>query len=83
MRLRHVEIFHAVLTTGSLTGAARMLNISQPAASKVLQHAEQQLGFAAAINTVGCRPRPVTASTVTLLSVPSFWIAAIPCGIES
>lgn len=46
MRLRHIELFHAVLTTGSLTGAARMLNISQPAASKVLQHAEQQLGFA-------------------------------------
>jgi DNA-binding transcriptional LysR family regulator len=46
MRLRHIEIFHAVLTTGSLTGAARLLNISQPAASKVLQHAECQLGFA-------------------------------------
>jgi DNA-binding transcriptional LysR family regulator len=46
MRLRHIELFHAVLTTGSLTGAARLLNISQPAASKVLQHAEQQLGFA-------------------------------------
>ncbi|KRE89515.1 LysR family transcriptional regulator [Frateuria sp. Soil773] len=46
MRLRHIELFHAVLTTGSLTGAARLLNISQPAASKVLQHAEHQLGFA-------------------------------------
>jgi len=46
MRLRHIEVFHAVLTTGSLTGAANLLNISQPAASKALQHAEQQLGFA-------------------------------------
>ncbi|WP_426699999.1 LysR family transcriptional regulator [Rhodanobacter sp. Col0626] len=46
MRLRHIELFHAVLTTGSLTGAARLLSISQPAASKVLQHAELQLGFA-------------------------------------
>ncbi|MDW2980107.1 MAG: LysR substrate-binding domain-containing protein [Rhodanobacter sp.] len=46
MRLRHIELFHAVLTTGSLTGAADLLNISQPAASKALQHAEQQLGFA-------------------------------------
>jgi len=45
MRLRHIEVFHAVLTTGSLTGAANLLNISQPAASKALQHAEQQLGF--------------------------------------
>ncbi|MCX7512654.1 LysR family transcriptional regulator [Frateuria sp. STR12] len=46
MRLRHIELFHAVLTTGSLTGAADLLNISQPAASKALQHAEHQLGFA-------------------------------------
>lgn len=46
MRLRHIELFHAVLTAGSLTGAARLLNISQPAASKLLQLAEQQLGFA-------------------------------------
>lgn len=46
MRLRHIELFHAVLSTGSLTGAAELLNISQPAASKALQHAEHQLGFA-------------------------------------
>lgn len=46
MRLRQIELFHAVLTTGSLTAAAGLLNISQPAASKALQHAEQQLGFA-------------------------------------
>lgn len=45
MRLRYVELFHAVLSTGSLTGAAALLNISQPAASKALQHAERQLGF--------------------------------------
>jgi DNA-binding transcriptional LysR family regulator len=45
MHLRYIELFHAVLTTGSLTGAARVLNISQPAASKALQHAEDQLGF--------------------------------------
>ncbi len=45
MRFRYVELFHAVLTTGSLTGAANLLNISQPAASKALQQAENQLGF--------------------------------------
>src|SRR5699024_1633699 len=45
MRLRYIELFHAILTTGSLTGAAKLLNISQPAASKALQHAEAQLGF--------------------------------------
>lgn len=45
MRLRYVELLHAVLATGSLTGAADLLNISQPAASKALQQAEQHLGF--------------------------------------
>ncbi|MGD9021951.1 MAG: LysR substrate-binding domain-containing protein [Lysobacterales bacterium] len=46
MRLRHIEVFHAVYTTGSITAAARLLSVSQPAVSKVLAHAEQQLGFA-------------------------------------
>ncbi len=45
MRLRHIEVFQAVLQAGTLTGAAALLNISQPAATKVLQHAERQLGF--------------------------------------
>lgn len=45
MRLRQIEVFHAVYSTGSMTSAAAMLNVSQPSVSKVLAHAEQQLGF--------------------------------------
>lgn len=45
MRLRHIEIFHAIYTTGSITNAAKMLHVSQPSVSKVLSHAEMQLGF--------------------------------------
>jgi len=45
MRLRHIEIFNAVFSTGSISSAARLLNITQPTASKVLKHAEDQLGF--------------------------------------
>lgn len=45
MRLRYIEMFQAVLETGTLTGAARLLNISQPAATKLLRQAERQLGF--------------------------------------
>lgn len=45
MRLRHVEVFHAVMSTGSITSAARLLNVSQPAVTKILHHAEDQLGF--------------------------------------
>lgn len=45
MRLRHIEVFYHVMATGSLRRAAEALNVSQPAASKVLRHAEQLLGF--------------------------------------
>lgn len=45
MRLRHIEIFHAVFMTGSVSGAAKSLNVSQPTVSKILRHAEDQLGF--------------------------------------
>lgn len=45
MRLRHIEVFHAVYSCGSVTRAAEILNVSQPSVSKVLAHAEQQLGY--------------------------------------
>ena len=45
MRLRQIEVFHAVYSTGSMTNAAAKLNVSQPSVSKVLAHAEQQLGY--------------------------------------
>ncbi|MBH0057224.1 LysR family transcriptional regulator [Pseudoalteromonas sp. SWXJZ94C] len=45
MRLRHIEVFHAIYTNGSITNAAKMLHVSQPSVSKVLSHAEMQLGF--------------------------------------
>ncbi|MGB4116377.1 MAG: LysR family transcriptional regulator [Polaromonas sp.] len=46
MRLRHIEVFNAVMLTGSVSGAARLINVTQPAVSRTLQHAEIQLGFA-------------------------------------
>ena len=46
MNLRHVEVFHAVYQTGSVSAAARALHVSQPSVSKVLRHAETQIGFA-------------------------------------
>jgi len=46
MRLRQIEVFHAVYSCGSVTRAAEVLKVSQPSISKVLAHAEQQLGYA-------------------------------------
>lgn len=45
MNLRHLEVFHAIMQTGTVTGAAHMLNVTQPAISNVLRHAESQIGF--------------------------------------
>lgn len=45
MRLRQIEIFHATYVSGSVSQAAKALNVSQPTVSKVLKHAESQLGF--------------------------------------
>lgn len=45
MRLRHLEVFRAVMLTGTVSEAARYLNVSQPVVSRTLQHAELQAGF--------------------------------------
>nr|WP_315393883.1 LysR substrate-binding domain-containing protein [uncultured Duganella sp.] len=45
MRLRHIEVFHAIMQVGTISGAAQVLHISQPAVTKVLQHCELQLGM--------------------------------------
>ena len=45
MRLRHIEVFHAVMRSGSVSRAAELLNLSQSAASKALVQAEHALGL--------------------------------------
>ena len=45
MNTRHLEAFYAVMVCGSISRAADMLNISQPAVSKTLKHAEMRLGY--------------------------------------
>ncbi len=45
MRLKHIEVFNAVMLTGSVSGAARLLHVTQPAITQTLQHAELQLGY--------------------------------------
>lgn len=45
MRARQLEVFCMLMRCGTVTGAAAMLNISQPALSQILLNAEDQLGF--------------------------------------
>ena len=46
MKLKHLEVFHATMLTGTLSGAARLLHMTQPAATQTLQLAELRLGYA-------------------------------------
>lgn len=43
---RHIEVFRAVMTAGSFTGAAALLHTSQPTLSRDLARLEQLLGYA-------------------------------------
>ncbi len=43
---RHIEVFRAVMTAGSVTGAAQLLYTSQPTVSRELARMEQLLGYA-------------------------------------
>jgi DNA-binding transcriptional LysR family regulator len=43
--LRHIEVFHAIMRTGSITAAARLLNVTQPAVSSTLKHFESRLNM--------------------------------------
>ena len=46
MELRQLEAFAAVMSTGSVTGAARLLARSQPAVSRLVQELEAEIGYA-------------------------------------
>jgi len=45
LSFRHVEVIRAVVLTGTATGAAAQLHVTQPAVSNVLKDAEERLGF--------------------------------------
>jgi len=46
MELRQLEAFAAVMSTGSITGAARLLARSQPAVTRLVQEMEAEIGYA-------------------------------------
>ncbi len=45
LSLRQIEVFHAVMVSGSVSGAARMLNVSQPGLSRLIKYMESRVGF--------------------------------------
>lgn len=45
MRFRQFEIFHAIMSAGSVSAAAERLGVSQPSVTKTLQQLEEDLGY--------------------------------------
>jgi DNA-binding transcriptional LysR family regulator len=45
LNLRQIEVFRAIMITGSINGAAQLLFVSQPAVSRMLSHTEARIGF--------------------------------------
>jgi DNA-binding transcriptional LysR family regulator len=59
MRLRHIEVFQAVMETGSMSAAARLIHLTQSAVSRSVANAELQLGYPL-FHRVGGRLVPTT-----------------------
>jgi DNA-binding transcriptional LysR family regulator len=46
LSLRQIEVFHTVMNARSITGASKVLNVSQPALSRTIRRIEDLLGIA-------------------------------------
>lgn len=45
VNLRQIEVFRAIMVAGSISGAAKLLCVSQPAISRMTSHMESRLGL--------------------------------------
>jgi DNA-binding transcriptional LysR family regulator len=64
MNLRQMEVFHAIMVTGSVTAAARLLNVTQPAVSTVLKHCESNLKMKLFVRVAGRLQPTAEAHTI-------------------
>lgn len=46
INLRQVEAFRAVMQSGSITAAAELMSVTQPAVSRLIKYFESRIGFA-------------------------------------
>lgn len=74
-KLRQMEVFRAVMLTGSMSGAARLLNITQPAVSRVVAYTEQSLGLAL-FERAGSKLVPTTEAQTLVAEVEKLYEGA-------
>jgi DNA-binding transcriptional LysR family regulator len=75
-KLRQMEVFRAVMLTGSINAAAKMLYVSQPAVSKLVSHTETTLGLRLFERTKG-RLVPTTEAQALFREVEQVYQAAL------
>lgn len=75
-KLRQVEVFRAVMITGSMSGAGRLLNITQPAVSRIIAYTEQSLGLRLFERT-GTRLTPTTEAGILMSAVEKLYEGAL------
>lgn len=64
LTLRQIEVIRAVMMTGTISGAAEMLNVSAPGISRLVKHTEESLGIRLFERKAGLFVPSVEASTV-------------------
>ena len=72
MNLRQMEVFRATMLTGSITGAAELLHISQSAVSKMLNYTQQRSGLKL-FQLVKGRLAPTSAAKELYAEVEHLW----------
>ena len=75
-KLRQMEVFRAVMVAGSVSGAARLLYVSQPAVSKLLAHTETSLGLKL-FDRVGGKLIPTAQANSLFEEVSAIYDAAV------
>ncbi|MCW0399128.1 hypothetical protein NB688_002530 [Xanthomonas sacchari] len=75
-RLRQMELFRAVMLTGSVKAAAKLLSMSQPAVSRGIAHTEQSLGYPL-FDRVGGRLCPTEEAKALIADVESCYLHAM------
>jgi DNA-binding transcriptional LysR family regulator len=72
MNLRQIEVFRAVMRAGTLSGAAEVLHVSQPAVSRLIRYVESKLQVAL-FERSGGRLHPTPEAMALMREIDSAW----------